>query len=267
LLRRKAREGRIKRGRKFHFFKKLEAKSLALRGAFPMFDFMKRIFPLLLGVSLFAMPAVRGQDNRPVTLDPSDVEEIRRLIGRVADLEEMLQAQNLKIANMRNEIESLHRDQRESQDKNSRKLADAVTRDDLKKLVESIQEKRIEDNKQMLEAIEKMVRDLTKVAPPTLNSSGANTDKPDKQDKTTRPPRDLSREKPSTNTNNELVYTHTVAKGESLSLIISAYNAALKEQNKAPITLDMVRRANPKINMNNIYVGQEILIPVPPDKK
>src|SRR5688500_2794836 len=98
-----------------------------------MFDFMKRFFPLFLSALLLAVPLL-GQDNRGVTLDPSDVEEIRRLIGRVADLEEMLQAQSLKMANMRNEIETLHKDLREAQDKNSRKMADAVTRDDLKKI-------------------------------------------------------------------------------------------------------------------------------------
>lgn len=228
-----------------------------------MFAFMKSFFAFLL--ILFAVPAALGQEARPVTLDPSDVEEIRRLIGRVADLEEMLQAQNIKIANMRNEIETLHRDLRESQEKNNRKLADTLTREDLKKVYDSINEvekKRGEDNKKMLEEIEKMVEKLAKAAPTVVAPSNPGGDKPEK---TVKPPKELPRT--STNTNNALVYTHTVARGESLSAIVQAYNDALKDQNKERITLEMVKKANPTININNIYVGQEILIPVPPDKK
>ena len=63
-------------------------------------------------------------------------------------------------------------------------------------------------------------------------------------------------------------YKHKVKQGEYLSTIIAAYNAKLKEEhpNKRPITLDAVKKANPKLNPNNVPIGKEILIPVPPDK-
>jgi hypothetical protein len=188
----------------------------------------------------------------------------RRFAGQSAG-----EAQNRRIASLTGEIEALHRSLRDAQEKTGRKLADVVTREDLKGMRDSIKEvddKRLADNKQMLEAIEKMVKEIAiKTPPPVATSTTTNTERADRQ----RPPKDVSTPKQSTNTNNELVYTHTVGKGENLSLIISEYNKALKEKepNKAPITLDMVRRANPKINLNNIFVGQEILIPVPPDKK
>lgn len=228
--------------------------------------FMKRFFGLFLFSCLLHPWLASAQENRPVTLDPSDVEEIRRLVGRVADLEEAFNAQSRRMANLNNEIETLRRELREAQEGNSRKMADVVTREDLTKTydkIKEVDEKRLADNKRMLEEIEKMVKELTKLPPPSL-STGTGSEKPERPG---RQPKDLSQEKTTTTTNNEEVYTHTVAKGENLSLIIAAYNSALKEKNKSPITLDAVRRANPKINLNNIYVGQEILIPVPPDKK
>ena len=57
--------------------------------------------------------------------------------------------------------------------------------------------------------------------------------------------------------------TYTVEKGEYLSTILDAYNAEFKKRGKGRVTLEDVKRANPTININRIYVGQEILIPDP----
>ena len=81
----------------------------------------------------------------------------------MADLEEAFNALNIGLANIRVRVETLDKELRESQQNNSRKLAEMLTRDDLKKIYESIQEvdkKRVEDNKKMLEEIERMVKEL-----------------------------------------------------------------------------------------------------------
>ena len=55
-------------------------------------------------------------------------------------------------------------------------------------------------------------------------------------------------------------------KGDTLSGIISAYNAELKKAGKPSITLEQVKKANPKMNPDRVPVGREILIPVPQGK-
>jgi TolA-binding protein len=232
-----------------------------------MFGIMKRIFPVLVICTLLLGINSRAQQAGTVTIDSSDLEEIRRLMGRVADLEEAYNAQSRRMANLVAEIESLRSALRESNEVQNKRLIEMATREDLKKMAESIREvdrNRESDKKVILEAIERMGKELAKAPPAVIPAAPDRTERPKPAEK---PARDLSKEKTTTTTNNELVYTHTVARGENLTLIINAYNNALKDQNKMPITLEMVRRANPKINLNNIYVGQEIIIPVPPDKK
>jgi hypothetical protein len=63
-------------------------------------------------------------------------------------------------------------------------------------------------------------------------------------------------------------FSYKIKSGDRLMQVIAAYNAEIKSQgkNKAPITLDMVKKANPKLNPNNLPVGREIKIPIPPDR-
>jgi hypothetical protein len=58
-----------------------------------------------------------------------------------------------------------------------------------------------------------------------------------------------------------------VKDGQRLSDIVKEYNGALKEQGRPSITIEQVKRSNPKMNPNKILVGQEILLPVPDKKK
>jgi LysM repeat protein len=56
---------------------------------------------------------------------------------------------------------------------------------------------------------------------------------------------------------------HTVAPGETASAIVEAYNSELKRRgSKARVTFDLLKQANPGLNLDRIYVGQKIFIPI-----
>ena len=136
-------------------------------------------------------------------------------------------------------------DLRQVNDRNDAKLAEFATRDALKSLASAIEEvdrKRIADIKLIEEQVQKTIRGLADELTPPISPP---------EQKVTVPPFEGK------------VYPHTVAKGEYLSTILDAYNAEFKKRGKGRVTLEDVKRANPTININRIYVGQEILIPDP----
>lgn len=118
-----------------------------------------------------------------------------------------------------------------------------VTREDLKKVVEQLQEvdrKREEDKKLILESI----KDLAKL-----------------------PPAHSSRSKPAPErTENTETVVYSVQKGNRLGDIIAAYNEEFSKQGLGRLTIEQVKRANPEINVDRIREGQTIKIPVPSKK-
>ena len=57
---------------------------------------------------------------------------------------------------------------------------------------------------------------------------------------------------------------HTIAEGEFVGRIVAAYNEAWKAKGGSGlITFDAVKKANPKINLDRVQIGQEIFIPLP----
>lgn len=57
---------------------------------------------------------------------------------------------------------------------------------------------------------------------------------------------------------------HTIAAGEFVGRVVAAYNDAWKAQGgKGLITFDSVKKANPKINLDRVQIGQEIFLPQP----
>lgn len=185
-----------------------------------------------------------------------ELEEMRRLAGQVEDLREANAASMRKIAQLQSQVESLRADLRQASERQTTKLADFATREELRELAKKMQEvdqKREADKHLILEELKKLGQTLATPAPAPTTPRPRNRpveipDKPQEAKELTG-------------------YPHVVQSGESLSQIVAAYNAAFKEKGKKTITLEMVKRANPKININNIYVGQEILIPEPGEKK
>jgi TolA-binding protein len=181
-----------------------------------------------------------------------DQEEFRRLQGEVADLRDAKAADQRRINELSRKIDQLQSALRESNEKHTLKLGDAVTREDLKKIIDQIVEvdkKRAEDRNVILDQFDKLAK---VVADPR----GGNT----------RPPRGKEKveEKPTQIEGTFMEYK--VKDGDVFSKILQDFNVALKEEGRPTVTTSDVKKVNPKADLNRIYVGQTILLPVP-DKK
>lgn len=233
-----------------------------------MFDEMKRFAPLLLSLALFRAH-IFAAEEAPATTDQAFVEDFKRLVGRVQDLEESLSAQQRRNADLKAEVESLRTALRETTETSSRKMADAVTREEVNRFAQKLQEvdqKRESDKKTILEEIRNLENAVTKKLE-TLAAAPASRPSNTGRGSRNSERQDAGTEKKTLPQGSGEVYPYKVKKNESLSEIIAAYNGVFKAQGKGTITLDQVRKANPKININKIYEGQEILIPAPAEKK
>jgi TolA-binding protein len=192
-----------------------------------------------------------------------DVEEFKRLAGEVADLRDANAAHIRRISQMQKEIDALREALRESQERATAKMGDFATREDLKKIAEKIQEvdqRRESDRKLILEEFEKLGKTLAQapvVEKPERKTSRKKEKEPEKESNNDAPAQPIE----------GTFYPYKVKKGERLADIIKAYNTALQKEGRPSISLESVKRANPKVNINRIYEGQEILLPVPEKKK
>ena len=193
----------------------------------------------------------------------ADNEELRRLQGEVADLRDANAESKRKISELTRKIENLQNALRESNEKQISRQGDFITREDLKKIVDQINqvdEKRENDRKIFLEAFEKLEKGL---ASGSSSSSGSRRSRPE----VTRETREPEKEKEKEGEKIEgTFYPHKVANGETFGHILEAYNEALQKEGRPRVTYSQVKKANPKLDLNKIRVGQEILLPVP-DKK
>ena len=186
-----------------------------------------------------------------------DQEEFRRLQGEVADLRDAKAADQRRINELSRKIDQLQSALRESNEKHTLKLGDAVTRDDLKKIIDQIVEvdkKRAEDRNVILDQFEK----LAKVVSDPRGGNGNN-----------RRPRVIDNKDKENDKPTQIEGTfleHIVKDGDVFSKILQDFNIALKDEGRPTITTSDVKKVNPKVDLNRIYVGQTILLPVP-DKK
>jgi hypothetical protein len=214
-----------------------------------------------LGSTLFFMPvAVHGQALQV------DMEEFKRLAGEVADLKEANAAQQRRVRELQNQVDSLRAALRESNERSTTKLADFATREDLKKIVDSIREvdeKREKDNKLVLEQISQLGKTLATPVPP-ITDTGKRPKR--RTEESSRETKESNDDTPAAPIEGEF-YEYTVQKNDIFSKIVSDWNSTLKEKGRKTVSYDDVKRANPKLNPNRIFEGQKILLPLPSDKK
>jgi septal ring factor EnvC (AmiA/AmiB activator) len=183
-----------------------------------------------------------------------DQEEFRRLQGEVADLRDAKAADQRRINELSRKIDQLQSALRESNEKHTLKMGDAVTHDDLKKIIEQIvavDKKRADDREVILEQFDKLAKIVA-------DPRGGNT----------RPLRvkekEKEEEKPTQIEGTFIEYK--VKDGDIFSVVLQNFNVALKDEGRPTITTSDVKKVNPKVDLNRIRVGQIILLPVP-DKK
>ena len=203
----------------------------------------------LLFALLAFCPAARAQTIQV------DQEEFPRLQGEVANLQDQNQAQRKRISELTRAVEQLQQDLRDADERNTIKMGDFVTREDLKKIMDRIaevDEKRENDRKVILEEFEKLGQKLVQ-APTSRNGNGRREREPEN---------DAPPVKPWVGN----VYPYKVKEGQTLSHIREDFNDFLRKEGRPTINSSDILRANPGLNPNRIYVGQELLLPVPEKK-
>ena len=182
-----------------------------------------------------------------------DQEEFRRLQGEVADLRDAKAADQRRIGELSRKIDQLQTALRESNEKHTLKMGDAVTHEDLKKIVEQIvavDKKRAEDRDVILEQFDKLAK---VVANPGTKTRPLRKETEKQED-----------EKPAVIEGTFI--EHKVKDGDMFSKILQDFNVALKDEGRPTVTTSDVKKVNPKLDLNRLRVGQTILLPVP-DKK
>ncbi len=192
---------------------------------------MKRI-SLFLCAALLAVPALSPAQ------DAATEERLNRLNAQIDVLMEAKESLTKKIDDLGSQIRDL-------QNAVSKPTGNYASADDVKQLADKLKEidqKRQQDNEQILKTLQSLRTSLT-----TGSSSrrGSSTSTPTPVADTGSPRSDKG-------------YEYVVKQGDSLAAIVKAYR-----DNNIKVTLAQVEAANPELKPENLKVGQKIFIPAP----
>ena len=191
---------------------------------------MKRLlFHSLLFTAIYATNSV-ALLAQGATLEARALRENnQRLQSQLNDLLEAFNALKTELNKVQSEVRQLRA-------KLGARNPNLVTRSDLEELAKSVREidrKRVQDKDLILKEMKGLLRSKPSIPKPKATDSQKGFD-------------------------------HTVQSGETISAIISAYNAELKRQGTTKrITLKSVLTANPNLNPRTMRIGQSLFIPDP----
>ncbi len=206
------------------------------------FAFRRWFAGFLIGLGLLA-PRLRAE---------VDVESFKQLQSEVAALTESRDALTADMRKLREELAAIRAENTELKQRLAAATAhEYASRDDLRKVVEQIQEvdkRRAADGLLVREKLDEIVRQLNKPVPlpPPVEPSGPRPNGGGKgSGDETGLPSDY--------------YEYTMKEGDILSLVISEYNKA----QGLKVRLAQVLRANPNIkDANRVPVGTKVKIPI-----
>lgn len=187
---------------------------------------------------------LRAQDNASRASAIADREAAEERYRRLSTaVEGLLAAQ----AEQQRRIEALTSELRQLRTEAARPQGDFVTREELKQVVESVREldrRRESDRRTILEEIENLGKNVSD----SLKAAAA-------------PRRPEPNRAAAATTAYDEVAEHTIEAGQTLSAIVSAYNAEFKKRGKRT-SLKLVLDANPSLKPERLPVGQKIVIPL-----
>lgn len=192
---------------------------------------------VVLGLSLAALSlSVRAQEDVARATERQEQEErFKDLQARVKGLEDANVALQKKVGDLEGLVRNL-------KDQLGAEQGKAAMQEDLRRLADKLQEvdrKRQEDLKHVADEIAR----LGSTPPPSGNR---------------KPPAEAG---PGSSSDD--LYPYVVQPGDTLSAILTAYNAEFKKQGKKGVSLQQVIDANPGIKPNNLQAGRKIYIPKP----
>jgi hypothetical protein len=211
---------------------------------------MKRI--LLLAFCLFGLRPVGTGAQEPssdATVQAAKLESEERFKRLEADVRSAMDTQEViqkRMEEFRQRLEKLETEIRNLQEEQGRSSGNFVTRDDLRKFAEKVDEKREADKKLILESIKELGAKAPVVAgaeptkEPSRNSSHRTAESPE-----------------------EMPFVYTVQKNDRLLDVIAAYNKYFQQHGLRKITKEQVLALNPGLNPDRLITGKKIQIPVP----
>ena len=219
----------------------------------------------MLAVLWIASANVFSQDAATIAAQREAEERDRRTAGLIENLQQANSVQQRRINELNNDVAALRRQLVEMENRFKNSQLGVATQSDIRKVYDKmaeIEKNRQADNNLVKEQFVELKKILDKPAPPPVIIREPAPTPPEHE---TKPAKD---EQPAAPEFTGDYFSYKIKSGDRLMQVIAAYNAEIKSQgkNKAPITLDMVKKANPKLNPNNLPVGREIKIPIPPDK-
>ncbi len=183
------------------------------------------VLPLIMSVSAWSQ-------------DAATEERLNKLNGQIEDLVERGKALQQQLSQISREVSAL-REQAASQPRE-----EYATAADLKHLADRVREvdkKRSDDNELIKGEIAKLGKLLASTPPP--KSHPASPPEEDAKQQASRP---------------EAGFEYVVQQGDSLSAIVQACR-----EKGVKVTMDQIRKANPKLVPEKMRVGQKIFIPAP----
>ena len=209
------------------------------------FDIMKRALAAFLVSSLLAAPSLRAADAITLAAQQESEERYKRLAATVEELQTSLSAQQRQISSLAGEMSKLR-------EEISRGNNNAATQESIRELNEQIlkvDKSRIEDNKRIQEALEKLGQTIIKAPiPPTRRAETAPN--PGNGGATARPQANRPAQ--------EEGFEYVVQNGDILDKIVARYR-----EEKIMVTKKAIMDANPTVDWNRLRIGQKIFIPKP----
>ncbi len=191
-------------------------------------------------------------------------ERERRMTATLEELRRANSVQQVRIGELRDEIAALRRQFIELENRFKNSQIGAVTSQDVRKVYDKMAEMeraRDADKKLILDQMAE-IKKIASQPPVVITQAPPPRIEPRPQPKIETPPQ----AEPDPQEFVGEYYPYKIQKGDTLLGIIAAYNAQFKEKGKPTITLEQVRKANPKLNPNSLMVGKEIRIPEPSEK-
>lgn len=174
-------------------------------------------------------------------------DQVRRQRAEIEDLKLLVNSLSESIKTLNRQVVDQNRAMTKFAEAYKLSLEDYARKDDLTGISRSVKE--VENNREAdkklflkkFEELRKLILDNpAKVI--QVNTGGGSSSRPREE------PRGVE---------------HKVAPGETASAIVEAYNAELKKRgSKARVTFDLLKQANPGLNLDRIYVGQKLFIPI-----
>lgn len=234
---------------------------------------MRRIAQRLVLIALAAACTLPlgAQDAEAIRQRRELEEQLKAIQNLQSDLQQVLAKQ----LTLEKRLADLQEEMRQQKAEGARDAGRYLTREELKRLdadllklassIKEVDKARIADNEKLVEQLRHAISEMAKVIklsaqaqlspPPDAPKVPPKKDKEkEPEEKTPAPPEKIK------------AFTHKVAAGENLSVIIKAFNDKLKEEGVTKrITLDMVLKANDGLKPERLQIGQVVNIPDPRD--